>query len=168
MFIRSERLILRPGWPEDSDELQAAIRDGAASPVDGAERLIDPLQERAPSERLLPRFVITLPSAEGARLIGSVGLYADGAGPSLGVWIAPGRRGQGYASEAARAVLGLARTLGHRRIAAPQAAGSPAFARVLGKLGFRCDGAARAGELVLTLGQCADCDDDPAGVTRAA
>ena len=34
MFIRSERLFLRPGWPEEWAELLALIDEGLASPID--------------------------------------------------------------------------------------------------------------------------------------
>jgi RimJ/RimL family protein N-acetyltransferase len=145
MFIRSERLFLRPGWPEDWEELLEAIND------DGVVRnlarapwpyTMDDAMEFAArqQERLLPHFFITLPTSEGARLIGSVGLGRDGDEVELGYWIARGFWGQGYASEAARAVLRLAEALGHRRIVSHHFADNPASGKVLARAGFRPTG----------------------------
>ena len=95
---------------------------------------------RRPQERLLPHFFITLPSREGARLIGSAGLSQHGEDVELGYWIARSHWGQGFATEAARAVLQLARALGHRRIVAGHFVDNPASGRVLTKAGFRRTG----------------------------
>ncbi|MCT2398273.1 GNAT family N-acetyltransferase [Novosphingobium mangrovi (ex Huang et al. 2023)] len=180
MFIRSERLFLRPGWPEDWEDLQRLIGDeqvvrNLASvpwPYTGAHaRSFVNLQR----ERLCPGFMITLPGAAGARLIGGVGFQKTDAGVALGYWIARDHWGRGYASEAARAALSLACTLGHERIVATHFLDNPASGRVLDKLGFRRTGRiverfsegrgmvypAREYELVFdSPGGCADGDDD--------
>lgn len=145
MFIRSERLFLRPGWPEDWKELLNLIDDervvrnlaNAPWPYTGedARSFIN-----LPQDRLLPRFLITLPGADGARLVGAVGLSAAQDGPELGYWIARNHWGRGYASEAARAVLSLARTLGHTRILATHFVDNVASCRVLEKVGFSSTG----------------------------
>jgi RimJ/RimL family protein N-acetyltransferase len=145
MFIRTERLFLRPPWPEDWAELYPAIADEgivrnlARAPwpytIDDAMAFV-----RLPQAPLLPRFLVTLPGAEGARLSGAVGLDARGDAVDLGYWIARAHWGQGYASEAVRAVLGLARTLGHRRVTASHFVDNPASGRVLAKAGFTCLG----------------------------
>src|SRR5262245_42974396 len=118
MFIRSERLFLRPGWPEDWLELLAAIDDQdvvrhlARAPwpytADEAKAFL-----ALPAERMLPNFFITLPAADGAKLVGCAGLSRDGDEIELGYWIARDHWGQGYATEAARAVLSQARALGY-------------------------------------------------------
>ena len=72
-------------------------------------------------------------------MIGSVGLGRHGDDIELGYWIARSHWGQGYATEAARAVLGLAEALGHRRIFAGHFADNPASGRVLAKAGFSAD-----------------------------
>jgi RimJ/RimL family protein N-acetyltransferase len=137
MFIRSERLFLRPGWPEDRDELRRRI-DGAA--IIG-QPLLNP---QAPArDRRLPQFLVTLPSGEGTQLIGCVGLVDSADGAELGCWIAGEHGNQGYATEAGRAVLRLARALGHRQVTATPVSNSPASDRVLAKLGFRATGAMR-------------------------
>lgn len=148
MFIRSERLFLRPGWPEDWQELLGKICD---------ERIVRNLA-RAPwpygpedarrfaameQDRRTPNFFVTAPSAEGTRLVGSCGLGLHEGQVELGYWIARDEWGKGYATEAARAVLTLARTLGHRRIVAGHFEDNPASGRVLAKVGFRPTGEVR-------------------------
>lgn len=148
MFIRSERLFLRPAWPEDCDELIALITDDAVVrdiatmhwpyTVEDARRFI-----ARPCERLLPHFFITLPTADGARPIGSIGLGRDGGDVEIGYWIARRHWGQGYATEATRAVLGLALAIGHKRIVATHFTDNVASTRVLEKAGFRPTGEKR-------------------------
>jgi RimJ/RimL family protein N-acetyltransferase len=177
MFIRSERLFLRPGWPEDWAELKTRIGDEAVgrhltrtpSSYTGAEQ-----------NPRCPQFLVTLPTSEGSALIGCAGLAPSDGGIELGYWIAHERWGQGYATEAARAVLNLARTLGHRRIVASHFADNPASGKVLRKVGFCPTGEtrprfcpARRAELpaltyALALDGPSDCDDDPASVMHAA
>lgn len=145
MFIRSERLFLRPGWPEDWIELLAAIDDEEI--VRNLVRVPWPYTAddardflSLPQERMLPRLFVTLPSADGARLIGGVGFTRDGDAVSLGYWIARAWWGQGYATEAVRAALSLGRALGHRAIVAHHFEDNPASGRVLRKAGFRPTG----------------------------
>ena len=145
MFIRSERLFLRPGWPEDWEELlallgdESVVRNLATTPwpysADDARAFVS-----RPRERLLPHFFITLPGSHGAKLIGSIGMGRAGSDVELGYWIARDHWGCGYASEAARAVLRLAATLGHSRIVAHHFTDNPASARVLEKAGFKATG----------------------------
>ena len=145
MFIRSERLFLRPGWPEDWEELLTAINDQGV--VRNLARAPWPYtMEHAmefaarQQDRMLPHFFITLPTCEGARLIGSIGLGRTcgngGDDIELGYWIARSHWGHGYASEAARGVLRLAEALGHRRIISRHFADNPAAGAVLAKAGF--------------------------------
>ncbi|MBV1918896.1 MAG: GNAT family N-acetyltransferase [Sphingomonadaceae bacterium] len=141
MFIRSERLFLRPGWPEESQELFALIRDeeiawnlaSARWPYKAgdAREFIVKLQETG-----LPNFFVTLPTQSGAKLIGCAGLARDRGETTLGYWIARDYWGHGYATEAVRAVLGTARALGYRRIVAGHLHDNPASGRVLAKAGF--------------------------------
>jgi RimJ/RimL family protein N-acetyltransferase len=91
---------------------------------------------RLPQERLLPHFLVTLPSGEGAKLVGSAGLARHEGRVEIGYWIARQHRGQGYATEAVCAVLRLAKALGHGRIGAVLFADNPASERVLAKAGF--------------------------------
>jgi RimJ/RimL family protein N-acetyltransferase len=184
MFIRSERLFLRPGWPEEWADLLALIDDEniarnlPRAPWPHAVEDAGAFAVRE-GERMLPGFCITLPGADGARLIGGIGLGRDGGEVELGFWIARPCQGQGYATEAGRAVLGLARTLGHRRLVASHFVDDPASGRVLRKLGFCPTGVVRerfslgrggtapARQLALVLGAPSDCDDDLAAMRAA-
>ncbi|MCB2076077.1 MAG: GNAT family N-acetyltransferase [Novosphingobium sp.] len=141
MFIRSERLFLRPGWPEDWEEFHALISE--RSVMENLAREVWPRTAEEirdficrPRDKLLPHFFITVPSVNGARLAGGIGLGRDGEDVEIGYWIANGLRGKGYATEAVRAVLNLARALGHRRLVAAHFADNPVSARVLTKAGF--------------------------------
>ncbi|MEO6091743.1 MAG: GNAT family N-acetyltransferase [Novosphingobium sp.] len=148
MFIRSERLFLRPGWPEDAEEMEALLADN-----DVARQLAAPASHAAGDcagewlgasrEPLLPRFCISLPTGLGAKLVGWIGLGRVSGEVSLACWIGRSFRGQGYASEASRAVLSLARALGHHRITAERFADDSASERFLSRLGFKPDGEPR-------------------------
>ena len=145
MFMRSERLFLRPGWPEDWRDLldrmadEAVVRNLPTAPWPyGEEHARAWLAERA--EPLLPRLLVTLPGAGGSELVGCVGLHRADDGVELGYWVARSHWGRGFATEAVRAILSLARAIGHGRIAAYHFADNPASGRVLEKLGFRPTG----------------------------
>lgn len=181
MFIRSERLFLRPGWPEDWQELLGRIDDKAVvmnlarTPwpytADDARWFVD-----QPQDSRCPHFFVTLPTSMApAAIIGCVGLTRGDAGVELGYWIAREHWGRGFATEAARATLSLARTLGHRRIAASHFLDNPASAKVLRKLGFQPTGqvvqrhslargtSAPAALHALDLGSPCDCDGNDDG-----
>jgi len=186
MFIRSERLFLRPGWPEDWPELLARIADEAV--VKNLAKAPWPYTEgdarsfaQKPQDPRCPHFFVTLPtSAAPAELIGCVGLASHGEEVELGYWFGREHWGRGYATEAARAVLRLARTLGHRRIVAKHFTDNSASGRVLAKLGFRPNGEirpsyslARGSEAPaqvhsVEFGASSDCDGDMAEGMRAA
>ena len=147
MFIRSERLFLRPVWPEDWQDLLAGIRDEvvvrnlARAPwpytAEDARHFAD-----LPQDGHCPHFLVTRPNGvEGTEVIGGVGLSQEAGDTVLGYWIARSHWGHGYATEAGRAVLSLAPTLGHRRVTAWHFCDNPASGRVLAKLGFRPQGA---------------------------
>ena len=146
MFHRSQRLLLRPVWPEDwqlvldgiADE--GVVRNLASAPWPYREE-----DARAftalPIEPHFPRFLIT--RAKDAALVGCIGIDRSDAfddGAELGYWIAREHWGQGYATEAGRAVLSIARTLGYNRVQAMHFLDNPASGRVLEKLGFVATG----------------------------
>ena len=152
MFLRTERLFLRPAWLEDAPELARTI--GQEPVVRMLARAPWPYREEharawiaAPKRPNLPSLLVTLPD-EGGRIVGGCGLHdpvTGEAGPvEVGYWIAPDRWGQGYATEALGGLLSLARLSGHRRIVGRHAADNPASGRVLRKAGFRPTGRARA------------------------
>jgi RimJ/RimL family protein N-acetyltransferase len=74
-------------------------------------------------------------------LVGGIGVRPAERGDELGYWLTPDAWGRGYATEAGRAVLGMARhALGCRRLVASHYVDNPASGRVLRKLGFRPTG----------------------------
>lgn len=145
MFHRTERLLLRPGWLEDATEVTTRIADEAI--VRNLARAPWPYHEdnarewlAAPRHPRLPNFLVTLPAAGGARIIGSCGMHEENGEIEIGYWIARDWWGQGFATEAARALLSIARTLGYGRIGACHAVDNPGSGRVLRKVGFKPTG----------------------------
>ena len=149
MFIRTERLFLRPAWPEDLDDLLAAFGGDALfrnSGVAAFPRTRRALREylKRPRQGALPQLVIHVRDEHGAKLVGGVGLGRNGDDVELGYWIARGYQGKGYAAEAVRAVLAQARALGHRRIVAARLADTARPDNVLEQLGFKATGETRS------------------------
>lgn len=144
MFFRSERLFLRPAWPEDWTDLAHAAQQGETARNPGAAPwpfAPEDVQAYAalPQQPRYPRLIITLPTAQAAaeRTIGTVGFQRGVNGRTeLGCWIARHCCGQGFATEAVRGALSLARTLGHERVYAAHCRDNPAGARLLRKAGF--------------------------------
>ena len=147
MFARTERLLLRPGWIEDAPALFEAIRDegivrnlaSAPWPYTLADAESFLRTERMAGE---PAFLIFLRTAGAPLLIGTVGFGRRPTGETeFGYWIRRGHWGRGYATEAGRAALDLAReSLRLGRISAGHFLDNPASGRVLEKLGFRPTG----------------------------
>lgn len=146
MFARTERLLLRPGWAEDAAPLAAAIGDEAIltklakapSPYTVADARDFLGIERAEGDA---DFMILARTGGAPRLVGGVGLQPDGEELELGYWIARPYWGLGFATEAARAVIDIARhTLRRSRLVSGHFIDNPASGRVLSKLGFRPTG----------------------------
>jgi RimJ/RimL family protein N-acetyltransferase len=147
MFARTKRLTLRPGWPEDARALSEAI---------GHEKVATKLARvpwpyalgdaqaflASPRGATDPVFLILLHEGPAVRLIGGIGIHAEPDGAhQLGYWLTPDAWGRGYATEAGRAVIEMARhALGHKRLHAWHFVDNPASGRVLTKLGFRPTG----------------------------
>jgi RimJ/RimL family protein N-acetyltransferase len=149
MFARTQRLTLRPGWPEDAPAVARAIghehvvRMLARAPwpyrlADAQDFLARP---RGASEAF---FLILSHEGDYPRPIGGIGLAPDEEGHELGYWLAPEAWGRGYATEAGRAVVSIARhALGLKRLHGGHFTDNPASGRVLQKLGFRATGKIR-------------------------
>lgn len=145
MFVRTDRLLLRPGWVEDAPALAGAIdeqvaRNTARIPwpydVAAAEAFLS-----QPHAVHAPNCLIFARTAKGARLIGGVGLTADEDGHEIGYWLARPYWGLGFATEAADALLRSARhSLRIGRVHSGHFVDNPASGRVLRKLGFRPTG----------------------------
>lgn len=180
MFALTPRLLLRPGWPEDAPELARAI--GHEAVATKLSRVPWPYTEEDARAFLghawrepAPVFLIT---ERGGRLVGGIGVHEEGGEPALGYWLAPDAWGRGYATEAGRAVLAIARdALGLRRLRASAFVGNAASARVLAKLGFRptgrvvrlpCLALGREVDAVETVVELDDAEAGPADVALAA
>jgi RimJ/RimL family protein N-acetyltransferase len=149
MFARTKRLTLRPGWPEDAAALSRAI---------GHEAVVTMLAQapwpyaRGDAEAFLARprsvrevfLLILAHEADYPRIVGGIGIQPEaGGGHELGYWLTPDAWGRGYATEAGRAVVAIARhALGLRRLVSGHFTDNPASGRVLRKLGFRPCGTA--------------------------
>ncbi len=164
MFARTERLLLRPGWAEDAPALSRAIADEqvvrnlATAPwpyaLEDAEAFL-----ASPRDPAMPSFLITERTDGEPRIIGSCGLGRRPSGAvELGYWIGRAHWGKGFATEASRALIEIARTLKLPRLEASHFLDNPASGRVLEKLGFRPIGlsaerfsCARGGEAMARL-----------------
>jgi len=146
MFARTERLILRPSWPEDAASLAKAIghpdisrnllrlpeRYDEAAAVDWIKRPRDPR---------LPEFLAFLRTRGAPRLVGGAGIArAENGRLELGYWIERSHWGLGFATEATRAVMRIARATGLIGVASGHFLDNPSSARVLRKIGFRPTG----------------------------
>ena len=145
MFHRTERLLLRPAWPEDWETIlwgigdERVVRNLARAPWPYLPEHAREFARRGQDPRL-PAFLLTLPADQGSRLVGCAGLGESDTGVELGYWIARPYWGRGFATEGARGVLEMARLLGHARIEAGHYLDNPASGRVLRKLGFQPTG----------------------------
>lgn len=161
MFARTDRLLLRPGFIEDAPALAAAIADPAI--VAGLTRVPWPygLDEARDflardAEPLFPRFLVFARTASAPRLIGGVDLSRDRLGHrNLGYWIVRDMWGQGYATEAARAVCAIADAAGLGPIHAAHFADNAASGAVLRKAGFAPTGSCARERSALGVEGCA-------------
>lgn len=142
MFARTPRLLLRPGFPEDAPALAQAIgeetivRNLATAPwpyrVRDAEAFL-----ASPRDPVLPSFLILERTNGAPNLVGSCGLSRRTSGSvELGYWIARSYWSRGFATEAANALIDIARMLGLPALEGSHFLDNPASARVLEKLGF--------------------------------
>ena len=148
MFHRSENLFLRPAWPEDAE----AIFHGIAEEAIARNLALIPWPYRIEDARNfvamkrddgLPQFALTLPGEHGTPLIGLAGLQCNDGRIELGYWLGRKWWGRGYATEAARSILDIARAQGITRVHAGHFADNPASGRVLRKAGFLPTGEVR-------------------------
>ena len=148
MFARTSRLTLRPAWPEDAPALARAI---------GHEDVVTKLSHvpwpyaLGDAQDFLSRprtatdafFLILSHETDYPRIVGGMGIHPEpsGNGHEFGYWLTPSAWGRGYATEAGRAVVAIARhALGLKRLNAGHFVDNPASGRVLAKLGFRSTG----------------------------
>ena len=128
MFAITERLLLRPAWPEDVLRLEHAL--GRTSGAAAMSPLALFSTRAAP---LRPSFLICLRSS--GEPVGMIGLH--GSVPELSCWIVPDHRRRGIATEAARALLALGKgSLRLDRIIAREPCGDAAASRFRAMIGF--------------------------------
>ena len=145
MFARTERLLLRPSWPEDAAELHQAIADEgivrnlarAPWPYTVDDALQFATQTHDP---LYPAFLLMLRTHGAPRIIGACGIGNDDGSAELGYWIARPYWGLGFATEASAAVVNIAKAIGHKKLTASHFTDNPASGNVLRKLGFQNTG----------------------------
>lgn len=150
MFVRTERLFLRPAWPEDFDDLVEALADDDVQRNVGVSNLPRTAEDLRiyldrPRDPRLPHFFMYLRAPGGAQLVGSIGLGRhDEDDVEVGYWISAKHRGRGFAGEALRAVVRQARSLGYSRVVASHFADSRGTQDVLESAGFHDTGEVRS------------------------
>jgi RimJ/RimL family protein N-acetyltransferase len=152
--IRTERLVL--GWFDHDDLAELERLAGAPEVADTTIAIPHPYQ-RADAQRFLSHqaeaaaagqaLVFALHQLADGRLVGCASLRdidAEHLQAELGFWIGVPYWNQGFATEAARAVVQLGfERLGLNRIYAHHMARNRASGRVLERIGMRCEGALR-------------------------
>lgn len=151
--LRTPRLLLRPFCPEDAPAVRhlAGAREVALNTLnvphpygEGAAESWIAGHREAWARGTEAVFAIT--RAGDGELVGAMGLrlQPEHAAAELGYWIGVPFWGNGYATEAARAVLAYGfGPLGLQRIYAHHFARNPASGRVLEKIGMREEGVLR-------------------------
>jgi RimJ/RimL family protein N-acetyltransferase len=141
--LETERLVLRAPRPQDAEVLAHLINDRRIAvntarlpypySVEDAEQFIAAVNRQDGEVA----FLITQDDA----LIGGCGIARCDSGGELGYWVGVPFWGQGFATEAARAVIDHAfGSLGHEVLEAGARASNPASRRVLEKCGFQWTG----------------------------
>lgn len=150
--LTTARLLLRPLRIDDASRVQQLVSDPDVArttaniphpyPAGAAEAWIARHQTTTQHG---DEFVWAVTSI-GAGLVGAMGLRVEAQQEraELGYWIGKEYWGAGFATEAARAILGYGfTTLGLNRIYAHHMRRNPASGRVLQKLGMRYEGSLR-------------------------
>ena len=161
MFYLTKRLLMRPAWPEDWRAVLAAV--GHRHIIRNLARAPWPYGEAEAREWLAhqpdpayPRFLLIERESGDGVLIGSAGFAPDEEGPEIGYWIAEEYWNRGYASEAACALVEIARVIGHRNLVSGHFVDNPASGAVLRKAGFSPTGAIRTRDSA-GRGETVDC-----------
>jgi len=173
MFARTERLLLRPGWQEDAPALaraigeEAVVRNLATAPWPYGEEEAQKFLG-LPVNPDQPRFLIFARTGGAPRLVGGCGISPSPEdGLEMGYWIARPYWGLGFATEAGRQLLHIARAMNLPKLSAGHFLDNPASGAVLRKLGFRPTGKiaqryslARGGEAAVALFEEGDATSD--------
>ena len=142
MIIHTQRLCLRPWSDADAPALFELARDPRIGTLCGWKpyELIDDAHEALSTVLAAPNsYAVTLSST--GELVGSIALRVDADETetsigNIGYWIGVPYWGNGYASEAGRAIIERAKELGVETIILKYFDGNDASRRVSEKLGF--------------------------------
>ena len=142
MIIHTQRLCLRPWSDADAPALFELARDPRIGMLCGwkpFERIDDARQALSTVLAAPDSYAVTLSST--GELVGSIALRVDADSPEatvadIGYWIGVPYWGNGYASEAGRAIIERAKELGVETIILKYFDGNDASRRVSEKLGF--------------------------------
>ena len=149
MRLATERLLLRPWAPHDAPKLRAAIDRSlpellpfipwAAAEPTSLEQVLERIAKFQATFVTGPEWGYVIYDREGRELLGGIGLFAR-LGPEaleVGYWIRSDAAGQGFGTEATRAMTHVALGMGAARVQLhcnPRNTGS---ARIAAKLGYR-------------------------------
>lgn len=152
-YIHTERLHLRPFEPEDAPSVKRLA--GAREIADTTLNIPHPYREGVAEQWIAthrPLFeqhdatIVAIVLAQSAELVGAIGLtlHAEHDRAELGYWIGLPHWGRGYATEAARALVGWGfRNLDLNRIYATHLLRNPQSGRVMEKVGMSREGVLR-------------------------
>ncbi|WP_170984548.1 GNAT family N-acetyltransferase [Rhodoligotrophos defluvii] len=157
--IETGRLILTPPTFADAPRIAALCNDRTVA--ENTTRIPHPyseqdaiswlgtLGERPTTDQAVFGIWLNIPERV---LIGAIGLerLTSGSEPALGYWLGAGYRGRGFATEAAKAILGYGfQVLGHDAVVASCRLTNAASRRVIEKCGFTYAGLTRSYLLAL-------------------
>ncbi len=152
--LRTERLVLRPLTQSDAQALSRLV--GRREIADTTISIPHPYSEEQAQQWIAETadlfaktksVVFCMELKDGGNLAGTIGLRDiddEHSQAELGFWVAVECWGQGYATEAARAVVGFGfEQLGLNRVYAHHMVRNPASGRVLAKIGMKREGLLR-------------------------
>lgn len=139
-FLRSDRLTLRRLVPDDAVHFARLLGHDSES-VQMMATMPDPCTEEAArgwiEMRTSSGHVFAITRTDDEEFLGCIGFGGQSDTFHLGYWIGRPYWGQGYVTEAVRAVIKFARSPGYTKMKAETLPNNPASARVLEKVGFR-------------------------------
>ena len=152
--IETERLVLRPFAMEDAADVQRLAGDPAIAdttlniphpyPDGAAESWITTHQERWQSGLGVICAITLRSTGELVGAISVLGISQQNSHGEMGYWIGKPYWGNGYCTEAARALIRFSfATMGLHRVFAHHLARNPASGRVMAKAGMRYEGTLR-------------------------
>ena len=152
--IETERLVLRPFAMEDAADVQRLAGDPAIAdttlniphpyPDGAAESWINTHQERWQSGLGVICAITLRSTGELVGAISVLGISQQNSHGEMGYWIGKPYWGNGYCTEAARALIRFSfETMGLHRVFAHHLARNPASGRVMAKAGMRYEGTLR-------------------------